>query len=134
MQIHLPTSLKQVANSIKLQNYKVNSPTKFQKYRNPLSMFSYMLSSVLGSKVDWVLFSCCNGAEEHTDKLDTDIYGTMTYIIPVIVPEKGAVLHHSGGSVDISEGSVYEINHQLPHSLDVNSYDGCVLVMASKIE
>lgn len=134
MEIHIPKSLLQVARSIKMQNYKVNTPTKFHKFKNPLDMFTEQLNKKLESKVDWVLFSAANGAEAHTDKLDTDIYGTTTFIIPVILPSKGATLYHSEGIEQLELGKLYEINHQLLHSLDVHSLDGCVLVMASKIE
>lgn len=133
----VPDKLLELAESIRHQNNKVNTPRKFTKYRGNVKAFTGNLAIELGvpeSKLDWVLFSCPEGAEEHTDDLNVKKYGEKTFLIPILL-EDSCILHTPECSEVIDElGCIYEINHQRPHSLEKDKPSGCVFIMASILQ
>lgn len=133
-EVNIPQHVRLNADTIKLQNYKTNSPKKFQKtIGNDLGV-SFNIAKKIDvhpQYIDWVYFSCCNEAEPHVDNLDPLVYGTLTYIIPIILPEGNNILTVNDVSIPIQLNNMYSFNHQDIHRLDVENYTGCVVLMAS---
>lgn len=127
------SDLLNLAENIKNENHNILNPKKYNKTKIiDLDLFKELSPIMETENIDAVMFSSKIGAEEHTDIHLThlDIY---TYIVPVVLPEGKNILKHSEGEISLSVGDIVKINHQLPHSLSVENYTGCVLIMASKI-
>lgn len=136
--LDIPKSVLDVAESIKLDNYKTNHPKEFRKETVVTDDGLYLmaqLSSLTGvpvNKLDYVYFSACRGADEHVDLLDPEKFEDVTYIIPLVLPSGKSILHEDGYSTGIQVGGVYEINHTKPHSLDLEDTEsGCTLIMVA---
>lgn len=141
--ISIPSSVTNLAVSIQDQNNKVNTPRKFQKTQGinidediGVIQFKLDLCQRMGceqSKLDYTLFSCPQGSEPHTDMLDPEKYGVMTYIVPIIM-ETDATFFTETECIDLEVGYPYSFNHTLLHSLEVKFENPTVLVMASILQ
>src|SRR5690606_14087088 len=88
--IEIPPSVIKYADTIKLENYKTNTPKNFQKHPSNVVDSDILLNNLAEiisiddtSRLDYVFFSACNGAETHTDLLDPTIFSPFTYVVPV---------------------------------------------------
>lgn len=136
--VYLSETVRAVAKEIRHQNNRVNTPTKFQKHSMHEETYVRLkkdiaaLLDVPHTQVDYVYFACANGAEEHVDQLDPERFTHRTVLLPVWLPKGATTLYANGGTTPLYEGLAYEINHELPHSLDVEDKNGgCVVIMAS---
>ena len=137
-EINVPTNIINHADTIKHENYKTNSPAKFQKHNQDtedgllINKQIADLANVNVEQVDWVYFSVCQGAEPHVDQLDPNIFRDDTFIIPIIVPTGRMVLECNKHRVDAKLNKVYHFDHTKIHSLELeNKVDGCVVIMAA---
>src|SRR6185312_16487490 len=94
--VSIPQVVLDHANTIKLENYKTNTPAKFQ-VRSLIGGDELMnsLANVVGvaqKRLDFVYFSVCKGAEPHTDILDQKKFFDTTYVIPVILPKGKSII------------------------------------------
>jgi hypothetical protein len=133
----VPIQLIDIADSIKLENYKTNTPAKFQKHTDVSSVgkiFTQDLGSLVSedpSKIDWVFFSVCQGAEPHTDQLDPNVFEDITYIIPIILPTKISTITAQQDKAEVSLFEVYKFDHTKTHSMELQDTEsGCVVIMA----
>jgi hypothetical protein len=130
--------LREVAEGIKLQSYKVNTPKKFHVH--PMHVYagevlkqhlSYLVN-VPVSRLDFVYFSCCNGAEEHVDLLDPAKFEPTTFVVPIILPRGKSTITADGVTLEVEVDQVYEFNHELPHRMDLEDTEsGCVVLMVA---
>jgi len=136
--IQIPAPLREYADTIKLQNYKVNTPAKFQVH--PIgglasARLRMNLGKLLGApadRIDYVFFSCCNGAEEHVDQLDPQKHGPNTIIIPIILPTGRSTITAQGETVEVQLDHAYDFDHTKPHSMTLEDTEsGCVVIMAT---
>lgn len=137
--IDVPTSIVSHADTIKLENYKTNTPAKFRKhFTNQVldTMFEITLAEVMGidhNQLDYVYFSVCKGAEPHTDQLDPLKFSDTTYVIPVILPEGDSVIHARDENETVVLGGIYSFDHTETHSMTLDDTDsGCVVIMATE--
>lgn len=138
-QYDAPEYVLEVAEQVKHQNNKVNTPSKFQKHpliaqeHNEVRSWIAERLGVDKEKVDFVYFSASWGAEEHTDLLDPHIFTGVTVILPILVDEQaGAVFHIQEYSLPLEKGKAYMFNHEIPHSITVKEGGhGVVVIMAS---
>lgn len=136
-----PESLLTYAEGIKFENYKTNTPKKFQKHED-LSVdgeiFKKQLGDVIGinhESLDWVFFSVCEGAEPHVDILDDNKFTDTTYVVPIILPKGVSRITAEEVVLEVDLNKVYEFDHTKTHSMileDTNS--GCVVVMAAVLK
>lgn len=137
--VMIPDNITNHAHEIKLENYKVNTPSKFQKRFDDVdnSQFKKDVSTIMGigtDVLDYVYFSVCEGAESHTDNLDPLKFSDTTFIIPVLLPKGKSVITVGGESAEVHEGGVYAFNHTIPHSMELeDTTSGCVVIMASEL-
>ena len=136
--VDVPPEVFAAAYAIRLENYKVNTPKKFQVRplhdRDAAQMIQHIasLAGVPASRIDYVYFSCAKGAEEHVDALDPSKFTERTLMVPVVVPPGRAILCADGLSIQVQVNHVYEFNHERPHSLELEDTEsGCAVVMAS---
>lgn len=135
----LTSHMTLAADQIKYENYKVNSPYKYKKHTQDVtvgSWFETQLSELVGvdkAKIDWVFFSVCKGAEPHIDMLDENKFHDATYVVPVILPKKGkAVITAEDESMEVTVGGVYQFDHTKIHSMELDdTQTGCVVIMAA---
>lgn len=133
----IPTRILVEANKIKNLSYQITDPGKFKRDELIDDDIAEILSEMFWiddcpedlDKLNVVFFSCANGAEEHVDKLDPEVFTSTTYVIPVILPSEGNILHVDGESMEIEIGGIYEFNHEIPHSLTVGDTTGAVVIM-----
>jgi hypothetical protein len=127
-----------IADSIKLLNYRTSTPARFRKNKLTPDIAGVLMSDlslligVESSRLDYVYFSVCRGAEPHVDVLDPLEFTETTYIIPVILPDGKSIITAEGESLSVEVGGVYEFNHEREHSMvleDVTS--GCVVIMVA---
>lgn len=137
----LPQSMLLHAEAIKLDNYKTNTPKDFQKETEVTSdglKLMEQLSDLINVEprnLDYVYFSACKGAEEHTDDLDPDKFEDTTFVIPLILPSGLSLLTAENEKREISVGSIYEFDHTKPHGLELEDEEsGCVLVMVAIVK
>jgi hypothetical protein len=136
---HIPEAVIAAADTIKLLNYKTTTPAKFRKNELTEELAGPMLdelADIIGvpkDRLDYVYFSCCRGAEPHTDQLPRERFGPMTYIIPVILPKFGSALITAGIVSKVVEvGGVYMFNHEQIHSMTLEDNEsGCVVIMVA---
>ena len=146
--VNVGPAVVQSADSIKLQNYKTNTPKTFQV--QPLHVQdAATLTQELADRIkvpverlDFVYFSVCQGAEEHIDLLDPSVFESRTFVIPVILPQgdniivakdtagpDGIVPTHA---TFVKLNHIYEFNHEKPHSMYVQDTEsGCVVIMVA---
>lgn len=134
--VSLGDSVIAAANSVRHQNNKVNTPSKF--HRNKMDKEEYrhvreQIATFLGvstDDVDYTYFACASGADEHVDSLDPTLFTNRTIVVPVIVPETASLIV---GPVtqELRVGVAYEIDHTKPHTLAVVGDTGCVVIMAT---
>ncbi len=137
--IKVPSSITNHADTIKLENYKTNTPAKFQKHFTAQvqdTMFEIELAEAMGidhNQLDYVYFSVCKGAEPHTDQLDPLKFSDTTYVIPVILPEGDSVIHARDESETVVLGGIYSFDHTETHSMTLEDMEsGCVVIMATE--
>lgn len=123
------------ADTIKFENYTVNTPAKFHVRDDFDTMFKFHLASHLDieyANLDFVYFSVCKGAEPHVDQLDPAIFTDKTFVIPVILPKGKSVITAEDEETVVKLDHIYEFNHEKVHSMileDVES--GCVVIMVA---
>lgn len=154
--IEIPETILTHADSIKLENYKTNSPAKFQKhsqYSEDGALVTKQLSELIGvpeEKIDWVYFSVCQGAEPHVDQLDPSVFTDDTFVIPVILPSGeskliaqdfySALWHHDEDftlehRVAAQLNHVYSFDHTKVHGMTLEDMEsGCVVIMAGILQ
>ena len=122
------------SNTIIGENHNIADPKVATKHQITNAAYLQYLSVQLGmyKEINAVIFSSPNGAEEHIDTHLAHL-DTMTSIIPVVLPPKGAVLYYDNQTFDLAVGEPVKINHQLPHRVTVGDESGCVLIMASEV-
>lgn len=143
--IEVGPAIVQAADSIKLQNYKTNTPRNFQVqplHTEDAAALMHALADRIKidvNRLDFVYFSVCNGAEEHTDLLDPALFESRTFVIPVILPEGGnLIVSKAQGGPDspfqatfVTLNHIYEFDHEKPHSMHVADNSGCVVIMVA---
>lgn len=130
-------SIMAAAHHIKRENYKVTHPRDFGVHRfeelTGAEILMDLLTAVLNQHLedlDVVFFSCCKGAEPHTDLLDPAKFHPTTYVIPVILPEGESVIFTDTDKVTAKLGMIYEFNHEETHGMTVEDEEsGCVVLM-----
>jgi len=134
--INIPQTILDHAETIKLENYKTNSPAKFQKhsqYSTSGEKVSKQLSKLLNvdlNKIDWVYFSACKGAEPHVDQLDPNKFNDETYVVPIILPEGESKIQAIEDEKIVELFNVYHFDHTKIHSMTLEDNDsGCVVLM-----
>ena len=133
--IDIPSTVVENANSIRFENYKTNTPAKFQ-IRDETDMILMLdLSNHLGiarNKLDFVYFSVCKGAEPHVDLLDPNVFEPRTFVIPVILPTGNSVIVAQDDRQVVELNTIYEFNHEELHSMELEDTDsGCVVIMVA---
>lgn len=135
-EVPIPAPVIEHSDKIKFENYKTNTPAKFQ-VRSLVGGDELMeaLSRVIGrprDTLDFVYFSVCKGAEPHTDKLSPTRFEDITYVIPTILPKGRSVITAEDQEVEVRVGGVYEFNHTKVHSMKLEDTDsGCVVIMVA---
>lgn len=137
--VYVPREVTRHADTIKLENYKTNRPGEFKVHAlNDSSLLTKQLADITGvppALLDLVYFSCCKGAEPHTDQLDPKKFTGTTFVIPVILPPGRAVIHADDGWMEVALGGVYEFDHTRTHSMTLaNNDSGCVVIMAGVLQ
>lgn len=135
--IQVPQSIIDNADTIRFENYKTNTPAKFQTRRIDDSDIAFMMD--LASKVelnytqlDYVYFSVCKGAEPHTDLLAPAIFEPRTFVIPVILPNGKSVITAEDEQSPVTLNHIYEFNHEKVHSMELEDTEtGCVVIMVA---
>lgn len=137
--VSLPEDVVKHADNIKFENYKTNTPTKFQ-IRSFVGGEDLMeslskLIDVPKERLDFVYFSVCKGAEPHVDKLNPEKFTDTTYVIPVILPKGKSVITAEKQEVEVELGGVYQFNHTKIHSMNLEDTEsGCVVVMVAVLK
>jgi hypothetical protein len=132
--------LIEYAETIKHENYKVNTPKKFQintVNTEASKKFIKKLAQKVNlrkSKLDYVFFSVKEGAEPHVDGLNPSKFTGTTYVIPIILPEGKSVITAEGESQEVKLFNVYEFDHTKMHSMELEDTDsGCVVIMVAEL-
>jgi hypothetical protein len=138
--VSIPQAVIDHADTIKLENYKTNTPAKFQ-VRSLVGGEELMesLAEIIGiskEKLDFVYFSVCKGAEPHTDLLNPNKFEDTTYVIPVILPNGKSIIgaEDDAGTVEaeVELGGVYQFDHTKTHWMTLEDNEsGCVVVMVA---
>ncbi len=134
--VSIPEAVVAHADTIKLENYKTNTPAKFQ-VRSIVGGDDLManLSVLIGiprGRLDFVYFSVAKGAEPHTDKLNPNKFEDTTFVVPVILPKGNSVIKADGVEVVAEVGGIYEFDHTTTHSMTLEDTEsGCVVVMVA---
>lgn len=136
--VHIPQSILDHAELIKYDHYKVNTVKKFQKYTQDTidsEILLWALGGLAGldmSKLEYVYFSACMGAEPHIDMLDQTIFEDTTLVIPVILPSGKSIITAEDEEVVVRIGGVYQFDHTKTHSMVLEDNEsGCVVVMVA---
>lgn len=136
--VDIPQQVTLNADAIKLEHYKVNSPHKFQVHKLGDAALMQQLSELIelpSTKLDYVYFSACRGAEPHTDILDPVRFTNDTYVIPVILPNGISTITAQGFTAPIEVGSVYKFDHTQLHSMELEDNEsGCVVIMVAVLK
>lgn len=136
--VEVPDEVRSNAQSIRHQNYKTNTPKQFQKHQDVHTQLKTAIAAAVHepeANIDFVYFSVAQGAQEHVDALNPDVFTSRTFIVPVILPEGSNYITAQGQQVEVSTDLVYEINHELPHSMQVANFEeGAVVIMASLLK
>ncbi len=134
--VTIPQVVTDYSDTIKLENYKVNTPAKFQvRSLTGGEEMMHGLSELVGVPKDrlaFVYFSAAHGAEPHTDQLNTKKFEDTTFVIPVILPKGRSVIYADGDEAEVRVGGVYEFDHTKTHSMTVEDTEsGCVMIMVA---
>lgn len=133
--IYVPDTVVKNADLIKFENYKTNTPGKFQVHNESDAILLAELSDKLGipfKSLDFVYFSVCKGAEPHVDLLDPNVFEPRTFVIPVILPHGKSVITAEDESVEVELNYMYEFNHERTHSMQLEDNEsGCVVIMVA---
>lgn len=146
--VNVGPAIVQAADSIKLQNYKTNTPKTFQVQPLHTEDASTLMQELADrikvpvERLDFVYFSVCRGAEEHTDLLDPAVFESRTFVIPVILPQGDTLIvakdvAGADGIVPthatfVKLNHIYEFDHEKPHSMHVQDTEsGCVVIMVA---
>jgi len=136
--IKVPSTVVENADLIKFENYKTNTPAKFQIRDETDATLMYTLSRHIGlpwNSLDFVYFSVCKGAEPHVDLLDPAKFEPRTFVIPVILPSGRSVITAEDESVEVELNHVYEFNHEKIHSMELEDKEsGCVVIMVAVLK
>jgi len=137
-EMNVPLRLVSNAETIKLQNYKTNTPKKFRVWHfdNDFDeLFLYRLSDRLGldkESLDFVYFSVCKGAEPHVDLLNPANFEPRTFVIPVVLPQGKSVITAEDEQVEVKLNHIYEFNHEKIHSMTLEDNEsGCTVIMVA---
>lgn len=136
-EMYVPAMIVSNAESIKLQNYKTNTPGKFQI--KAISDEDTDLMDTLSAKIgldkaslDFVYFSVCKGAEPHVDLLNPAIFEPRTFVIPVVLPQGKSVITAEDEEVEVKLNHIYEFNHEKTHSMTLEDNEsGCAVIMVA---
>lgn len=127
-----------LAQSIREDNYRVNTPSKYHKYQGNCYETIQQLSDLFNcgeSSIDYVYFSSKEGAEPHVDKLNLLKFEEDTIIIPLILPRGKSTLRVGGSSTTLEPLLAYKFKHTIIHSLELEDTEsGCVLIMAAVLK
>lgn len=133
--IEVPDSIVSNAELIKLENYKTNTPKRFQIQPMVDSEFLRDLGKQIQvdyNTLDFVYFSVCKGAEPHIDLLDPDIFEPRTFVIPVVLPNGDSVITAEEEQESVKLNHIYEFNHEKIHSMTLEDNEsGCVVIMVA---
>ena len=137
--IDIPEEMLKFAETIKMENYKTNTPKEFQKHKLVSDDFLKELSFIINvpvEKIDYVFFSAAQGAEPHIDMLDPDKFEEDTFSIPIILPNtKGNYMRVGDNYSSVKVGNIQHFNHQIEHELVLGDHSlGCVLIMAAVLK
>lgn len=134
--VTVPEVVTKHADTIKFENYKTNTPTKFQVRclvggEELMSELSDIIK-IPKEKLDFVYFSVCQGAEPHTDKLNPNKFEDTTFVIPAILPKGRSVITAEEEETEVELGGVYEFDHTKVHSMKLEDTEsGCVVIMVA---
>lgn len=133
--VDIPTGVIYNADTIKLEHYKVNSPSKFQVRSLCDATLIASISAniqIPKEKLDYVYFSVCRGAEPHIDLLDPKKFTDTTFVIPIILPQGDSIIRSEDHSVKVHVGGVYKFDHTKTHSMELDdTVSGAVVVMVA---
>lgn len=133
--MNIPQSIVDNATSIKYENYKTNTPKRFQVHQENNDAVLESISSIANvdkSQLDFVYFSVCKGAEPHIDLLDPAVFEPRTFVIPVILPNGKSVITAEDETTVVALNNVYEFNHEKIHSMSLEDNEsGCVVIMVA---
>lgn len=136
--MNIPVTIVSNAETIKLQNYKTNTPKKFQVWdfdSGHDELFLQGLADRLNvdkPKLDFVYFSVCKGAEPHIDLLDPTVFEPRTFVIPVVLPQGKSVITAEDEQVEVKLNHIYEFNHEKIHSMTLEDNEsGCAVIMVA---
>ena len=133
--VDIPAEVTALADLVKKQHYKVNTPAKFTTHTLADKALMEQLSELVGvpvEKLNYVYFSACGGAEPHTDLLDPEKFTNDTYVIPVILPPGAAIIKVEEWVVAVKVGMVYKFDHTCMHSMELEDTEsGCTVIMVA---
>lgn len=134
--VEVPQEAIDHADTIKLENYRTNTPAKFQvRTLTGCDRLMERLAEIAGlprKRLDFVFFSCCKGAEPHTDLLNPEKFENRTFVVPIILPAGRSVVFADGAWAEVQVGGVYEFDHTKTHSMTLEDTEsGCVVVMVA---
>jgi hypothetical protein len=132
----IPATVLEYSNTIRFENYKTNTPAKFQvRSLTGADELMATLASLIGDPkdhLDFVYFSVCQGAEPHTDKLNTKKFEDTTFIIPTILPTGRSIITAEDEEMEVEVGGVYQFDHTKVHSMRLeDTTSGCVVIMVA---
>lgn len=130
----LSIDLIEAAEMIKEQNHSTDTGEYIKHHISRgcnKELFNHVasISGVDVHTLDAVLFSCIEGAKPHVDKLNLLEFEDTTFIVPVLLPLGSVVLNVGESSSQVDMNHIYEFNHTVIHSLDVEHRTGCVVIM-----
>ena len=139
--ISIEPTMLQTADSIKYQNYKTNTPKQFQInsfHYTESSRFIFRLSDIVKispSKLDFVYFSVCKGAEPHIDLLDKNKFEPTTFVVPIILPNGESIITAEDERIVVELNNIYEFNHEKIHSMVLEDTEsGFVVIMVAVLK
>jgi hypothetical protein len=137
--VSIPQTVLDYAEGIKYENYKTNTPTKFQIRSlvggDELMEILSQRINISRNKLDFVYFSVCKGAEPHTDRLSIKKFEDTTYVIPVILPKGKSIITAEEEEKEVELGGVYQFDHTKVHSMVLEDTEsGCVVVMVAVLK
>lgn len=135
--ITIPDGVIKISESIKMENYKTNTPSAFQKHYDLRSFDEVAeqiadIAGVSSEKIDWVFFSASQGAEPHIDDLPEGKFTDTTFVVPIILPTGESVITSEDDYAVVELNRVYEFDHTKVHSMTLEDTEsGCVVIMAA---
>jgi hypothetical protein len=136
--VDIPATVLLEAEKIKLLNYKTTTPTRFKKNTLTEDIAKDLMVDIANkieyfpSRLDYVYFSVCKGAEPHTDNLSPMDFLDKTFVIPVILPSGWSIIKAENDMRIVEVGGIYEFNHTKIHSMELEDTEsGCVVIMVA---